>query len=270
VTTTPFDPEAVRTFEHARWQRAAGVYEATFAGATRPFMEALLDAAQVGSGTRILDIACGPGLLASGACARGAVARGVDFSPAMLAVARARDTAVQFDEGDAEALPFGNDQFDVVSSVFGAMFAPNQEQTASELLRVTRPGGRIGLASWTPEGFIGQFFKVNGRHVPPPAGVRPPLQWGTTERLSELFADAIVDFRVERRFYTFRAQTPEAWIDHFRRWYGPTLKSFEAVGAPGAEALEADLLELIASLNRADAGTMVVPSEYLEAVLVKA
>jgi hypothetical protein len=126
---------------------------------------------------------------------------------------------------------------------------------------VTRSGGRIGLASWTPEGFIGQFFKVNGRHVPPPAGVRPPLQWGTTERLSELFADVIMDFRIERRFYTFRAQTPEAWIDHFRRWYGPTLKSFEAVGAPGAEALEADLLELIASFNRADDGTMAVPSE---------
>ena len=273
ATPAPAAPDlvAVKGRQQATW--ASGDYH-MIGTQIQIVSELLIEALDVHSTEHVLDVATGSGNAALAAARRGCQVVGVDYVPSLLDRARRRRDAegldAQFIEGDAEALPFGDDQFDVVSSVFGAMFAPNQEQTASELLRVTRPGGRIGLASWTPEGFIGQFFKVNGRHVPPPAGVRPPLQWGTTERLSELFADAIVDFRVERRFYTFRAQTPEAWIDHFRRWYGPTLKSFETVGAPGAEALEADLLELIASFNRADDGTMVVPSEYLEAVLVKA
>jgi hypothetical protein len=150
------------------------------------------------------------------------------------------------------------------------MFAPDREQTANELARVTRPGGRIGIAAWTPEGFIGQYFKANAQHVPPPAGVRSPLQWGTTERLGELFGDIVREVRIERRFYTFRARSPQAWIADFRRWYGPTLKSFEAVGEAGSEALEHDLLNVVARFNRATDGTLVVPSEYVEAVLVRA
>jgi ubiquinone/menaquinone biosynthesis C-methylase UbiE len=236
--------------------------------------ELLIEALDVHSTEHVLDVATGSGNAALAAARRGCQVVGLDYVPSLLDRARRRRDAegldAQFIEGDAEALPFGDGQFDVVASVFGAMFAPNQEKTAQELVRVTRSGGRIGLASWTPDGFIGQFFKVNGRHVPPPPGVRPPLQWGTPERLNELFGESATELRFEQRFYTFRARSPEAWVDSFRRWYGPTLKSFETVGAAGGEALERDLVELIGGLNRADDGTMVVPSEYLEAVIVKA
>jgi hypothetical protein len=149
------------------------------------------------------------------------------------------------------------------------MFAPNQEQTASELARVCRSGGRIGIVAHTPEGFIGNLFKTNARHVPPPAGLRSPIQWGTEERLRELFGDAIAELRVEKRDYAFRDRSPAHFIEYWRRYYGPTLKAFEAVGEAGRAAFEADLLDLIARFNTADDGTMVVPSEYLEAIIVR-
>ncbi len=148
------------------------------------------------------------------------------------------------------------------------MFAPDQEQTARELARVSRPGGRIGLVAHTPEGFIGQLFKTNARHVPPPAGLRSPVLWGTEERLRELFADDIAEIRVERRTFAFRYPSPKAYLDYWRRFYGPTMKAFEAVGEAGSAALEADLIDLIERFNRASDGTMVVPSEYLEVVIV--
>ena len=148
------------------------------------------------------------------------------------------------------------------------MFAPDQEQAANELARVTRSGGRIGLVAHTPEGFIGQLFKTIGRHVPPPAGLRSPIHWGTVERLEELFGDSIAELRTEKRHYTFRDRSPEAFVHYWRRYYGPTLKAFDAVGVDGSAALEADIIDLIAQFNRADDGTMVVPSEYLEAVIV--
>ena len=135
-------------------------------------------------------------------------------------------------------------------------------------MRVTRPGGRIGLVAHTPEGFIGQLFKTNARHVPPPAGLRSPIQWGTEERLHELFGGAIAEIRFERRHYVFRDRSPSAYVQHWRRYYGPILKAFEAVGDGGEGALQTDLLELIGRFNRAEDGTMVVPSEYLEAVIV--
>ena len=235
--------------------------------------ELLIEALDVHSTERLLDVATGSGNAALAAARRGLTVVGVDYVPALLDRARRRRDAegldAQFIEGDAELLPFSDGEFDVVTSVFGAMFAPSQDRTASELVRVTRPGGRIGLASWTPDGFIGQFFKVNGRHVPPPAGVRPPPQWGTSERLGELFGDVAAEIRLERRAYTFRARSPQDWIADFRRWYGPTLKAFETVGEAGSEALEADLLSLIGDFNRADDGTFVVHSEYLEAVIIK-
>ncbi len=172
-------------------------------------------------------------------------------------------------EGDADALPFDDGSFDVVSSVFGAMFAPNQEQTANELARVCRPGGRIGIVAHPPEGFIGQLFKTNARHVPSPPGLRSPVQWGTEVRLRELFGDTIAEIRVQKLDYVFRYRSPEACLEYWRRYYGPTMKSYEAVGEAGRVALEADLLDLIARFNRADDGTMVVPSEYLEAVITR-
>jgi ubiquinone/menaquinone biosynthesis C-methylase UbiE len=232
----------------------------------------IIEALDVHSTERVLDVATGSGNAALASARRGCTVVGVDYVPALLDRARRRRDAegldAQFIEGDAEELPFPDDQFDVVTSVFGAMFAPDQEQAASELARVARPGGRIGLVAHTPEGFIGQLFKTNAKHVPPPAGVRSPIQWGTVERLEELFGDAIAELRTEKRHHVFRARSPKAYLDYWQRYYGPTLKSFEAVGAEGREALETDLLDLIARFNRADDGTMVVPSEYLEAVIV--
>jgi ubiquinone/menaquinone biosynthesis C-methylase UbiE len=235
--------------------------------------ERLIESLDLHSTERVLDVATGSGNAAIAAARHGSEVIGVDYVPSLLDHARQRAAAevveAEFREGDAEALPFEDGSFDVVTSVFGAMFAPDQELTASELVRVCRAGGRIGLVAHTPDGFIGQLFRVVGRHVPPPAGVRSPIQWGTEERLRELFEDAIGGLRTAKRLYAFRYRSPEAYLDYWRRFYGPTLKAFEAVGEDGREALEQDLLQLIATFNRADDGTMVVPTEYLEAVIVK-
>ena len=234
--------------------------------------ELLIEALDVHSTERVLDVATGSGNAALAAARRGCAVVGLDYVPALLERARRARGRGPRRPSSSRATPrrcrSTTAAFDVVSSVFGAMFAPDQEQTASELARVTRPGGRIGLVAHTPEGFIGQLFKTNAKHVPPPAGLRSPIQWGTEERLRELFGDGIAELRVEKRHYVFRYRSPEAYIDYWRRYYGPTLKAFEAVGEAGREALEADLLDLIARFNRADDGTMVVPSEYLEAVIV--
>ena len=235
--------------------------------------ELLIEALDLRSTERVLDVATGSGNAALAAARRGCDVVGVDYVPALLERARQRAEAegvqAEFREGDAEALPFEDGSFDVVSSVFGAMFAPDQERTASELARVCRSRGRIGLASHTPEGFIGQLFKTNARHVPPAPGLRSPVLWGTEERLRVLFGDSIADLRSQKRHYVFRYRSPQAYVDYWRRYYGPTLKAFEAVGESGREALESDLLDLVARFNTADDGTMVVPNEYLESVIVK-
>ena len=234
--------------------------------------EQLIESLDVHSTDRVLDVATGSGNAALAAARRSCEVVGIDYVPSLLERARERAIAegvqAQFEDGDAEAIPFGDHAFDVVTSVFGAMFAPNQEQTASELARVTRAGGSIGLVAHTPEGFIGQLFKIVGKHVPPPAGLRSPILWGTEERLRELFGDRIAELRLEKRHMTFRYRSPATWVDYWRRYYGPTLKAFEAVGEEGRAAFEADLLDNIARFNRANDGTMVVPSEYLEAVIV--
>jgi len=233
--------------------------------------ELLIEALDVHSTERVLDVATGSGNAALAAARRGCDVTGVDYVPALLERARRRADAeglpVEFVEGDAEALPFPGASFDVVSSVFGSMFAPDQEKTASELARVVKPGGRIGIVAHTPDGFIGNLFKVIAKHAPPPAGLRSPIQWGTEARLRELFDGANADLKAEKRFYTFRDRSPEHYIEYWRTFYGPTLKAFEAVGESGSEALEADMLELIGRFNAADDGTMVVPSEYLEVVI---
>jgi ubiquinone/menaquinone biosynthesis C-methylase UbiE len=235
--------------------------------------ELMVEALDLHSTDRVLDVATGSGNAALAAARRGASVVGVDYVPALLDRARARTHTealeAEFMQGDAEALPFADDSFDVVMSVFGAIFAPDQDRTASELSRVCRAGGRIGIVAHTPDGFIGQLFKVNALHVPPPAGVRSPILWGTRERLDELFGDAAAEIRVEKRHYVFRYRSPQAYLDYWRRYYGPTKKAFEAVGETGAPSLEHDLLELVSRFNRATDGTMVVPSEYLEAVIVK-
>jgi ubiquinone/menaquinone biosynthesis C-methylase UbiE len=235
--------------------------------------ERLLESLDVHSTERVLDVATGSGNAALAAARRGSEVVGIDYVPSLLDHARRRALAevleATFMEGDAEALPFEDGEFDVVTSVFGAMFAPDQERTASELARVTRPGGRIGLVAHTPDGFIGQLFRTNARHVPPVPGLQSPIQWGTEARLRELFADAIADLQVRKRHFVFRYRSPEAYLDYWRRWYGPTLKTFDAVGADGEAALRQDLLELVARFNVAVDGSMVVPSEYLEAVITR-
>jgi SAM-dependent methyltransferase len=234
--------------------------------------ELLIEALDLHSTERVLDVATGSGNAAIAAARRGCNVVGLDYVPALLIRARRRaeadGLAPEFVAGDAEDLPFRDASFDVVTSVFGAMFAPDQEQTARELVRVCRPGGRIGLVAHTPDGFIGQLFKTNARHVPPPAGLRSPTEWGTEGRLGELFRRSIADMLVVKRQYVFRYRSPEDFLLYWRRFYGPTMKAFEAVGEAGRDALQADLLELIARFNRAEDGTMVVPSEYLETVIL--
>jgi SAM-dependent methyltransferase len=172
-------------------------------------------------------------------------------------------------DASAEELPFPDDSFDAVTSVFGTMFAPDHAKAAAELLRVCRPGGTIALASWTPDGFIGELFRTVGAHVPPPAGVQSPMLWGTEERLRELFGDGIASLRTTRRSFVFRYRSPEHWLEAFRTTYGPTLKAFEAVGVAGEDALAGDLLALARRFNQSGDETLAAPAEYLEAVLVK-
>jgi ubiquinone/menaquinone biosynthesis C-methylase UbiE len=264
------DLAAIKTRQQATW--SSGDYH-MIGTQIQIVSELLIEALDVHSTERLLDVATGSGNAALAAARRGLDVTGVDYVPALLDRARRRADAdglsIEFVEGDAEALPFEDGSFDVTSSVFGAMFAPDQEQTASELARVTRTGGRIGIVAHTADGFIGNLFKVIGKHVPPPAGLRSPIQWGTEARLRELFIGQIADLKAEKRFYTFRDRSPEHFVDYWRTYYGPTLKAFDAVGDAGRAALEADMTDLIGRFNRAEDGTMVVPSEYLETVIVK-
>jgi ubiquinone/menaquinone biosynthesis C-methylase UbiE len=261
IATAAPDLAAIKQRQQATW--ASGDYH-MIGTQIQIVAELMIEALDVHSTEQVLDVATGSG---------NAALAGLDYVPALLDRARRRTQAegleVLYVDGDAEALPFEDGRFDVVSSVFGAIFAPDQQQTAGELARVARPGGRIGIVAHTPEGFIGQLFRTNAKHVPPPAGLRSPIQWGTEERLGELFAETAADIHVERRHYVFRDRSPEHYIEYWRRYYGPTMQSFEAVGEAGREALETDLLDLIARFNRATDGTMVVPSEYLEAVIVR-
>jgi len=176
---------------------------------------------------------------------------------------------VTFQTADAEALPFSDDSFDVVLSTFGVMFTPDQAKAAAELTRTVRKDGRIGLASWTPDGFIGQLFKTLGKYLPPPPAAKSPLLWGTRTRLTELFGSGATWIKTEPREFKFRYRSAEHFVDVFRTYYGPTLKAFSALDVPQQIRLEKDLYDLIGRMNSADDKTMVVPSEYLEIVIVK-
>jgi ubiquinone/menaquinone biosynthesis C-methylase UbiE len=221
-------------------------------------------------GERWLDIATGTGEIARPAARAGAEVTGLDLAPELIETARAKaaaeDLEITFEVGDAEALPYEDASFDTVTSTFGVMFAPDHEQTASELMRVCRPGGRIGLASWTPEGFLGQLFRVLSRHVPPTPGVRSPPLWGASAHLQELFKDA---HKIEHalRYFAFRYRSPEHWIEVFRTYYGPVLKAFGTLDADGQRALEADLTALLREADRGGAAGLVVPAAYLETVI---
>ncbi len=235
--------------------------------------ERLCEAARVSAGERVLDVACGNGNAALAAARRFAVTTGVDFVPALLDRARARAAAdglaVELRQADAEALPFDDGTFDVVLSTFGVMFTPDQHRAAGELLRVCRPGGRIGLANWTPAGFIGKVFRVVGQHVPPPAGLRSPLAWGTDQGLEDLFGGEAREIRVRRRDFVFRYRSAAHWLEVFRTWYGPIHRAFLALAPEAQPALERDLRALLDEMNAGADGTLSVPGEYLEVVVVR-
>jgi len=260
------DFAAIKQRQQATW--AAGDYAVV--GTTLQIVgETLCEAVDLTSGERVLDVAAGNGNATLAASRRWAEVTSTDYVGALLDRAKERAAAerqtVAFQEADAEALPFADGSFDVVLSTFGVMFTPNQEQAARELVRVTRSGGRIGLANWTPEGFIGQLFRIIGQHVPPPAGVKSPALWGTEARLEELFAGHRV--RAASRIYNFRYRSAEHWLEVFEAYYGPTNRAFAALDAAGQAALRGDLMALLARLNRGGKQSLIVPSEYLEVVV---
>jgi ubiquinone/menaquinone biosynthesis C-methylase UbiE len=233
--------------------------------------ELLADTADLHAGWRVLDVACGNGNATLAAARAGTTAVGVDYVPALLESARERAAAegldAEFYTGDAEALPFAEDEFDAVVSVFGAMFAPDHRQTAAEIARVVRPGGRIALASWTPDGFIGQMFGVVSNYVAPPAGVASPLLWGTEAHLTDLFGEHIAGANSIERVSTFRFSSADAYVAYFRRWYGPTLKAFEALDENGRRNLARDLTDLALTHDAHRSGDIAIRSTYLETVL---
>ncbi len=270
ATAAAPDLAAVKTRQRAAW--TSGDYAVV--GTTLQIVgESLCEALDLRAGSKVLDVAAGNGNVSLAAARRWCDVVSTDYVPALLERGRERAAAerlaIEFREADVEALPFADASFDVVVSTFGCMFAPNPRRTADEMLRVAKPRGRIGMANWTPEGFIGQVFKTIGRHVPPPAGVESPALWGTRARLNDLFGAQSSSVSAESKMFTFRYRSPEHWLDVFRTFYGPALKAFAALDGTGQAALADDLLSLVSRFNVAKDGTMVVPSEYLEVVVTK-
>src|SRR5437879_6099441 len=262
------DLAALKIRQQAAW--SSGNYAVV--GTTLQIVgEELCEALDLRAGAKVLDVAAGNGMVSLAAARRWCDVTSTDYVPALLECGQARAAAeglsIEFMEADAENLPFGNGAFDAVVSTFGVMFTPNQAQAAAELLRVCKSGGKIGLANWTPEGFIGQVFKTLGKYLPPPPGTKSPALWGTRARLDEMFgADAI---KAEPRMFNFRYRSPEHFLEVFKTFYGPVLKAFAALDAGPQENLRTDLHALIVRMNRSGDATMIVPSEYLEVVVTK-
>jgi SAM-dependent methyltransferase len=268
VTEGKVDFAPLKARQQAAW--AAGDYAVI--GTTLQLVgESLCEALDLRAGQRVLDVAAGNGNATLAAARRGCDVVSTDYVPSLLERARARagaeGLAVQFEQADAESLPYADGGFDAVVSTFGVMFTPSQEQAAAELARVCRHGGRIGLANWTPSSFIGELFKLMGRYSAPPPGVKPPSLWGTEERLRELFGSRIASLQAPRRNHMFRYRSARHWLDTFRTYYGPMNKAFAALDGGRQEALAEDLLALAQRFNTADDATLVVPGEYLEAVI---
>jgi ubiquinone/menaquinone biosynthesis C-methylase UbiE len=267
--STP-DFSAIKQRQQAAW--SSGDFHMV-AARIMPIAERLVDAADLQAGWRVLDVATGSGNAAIAAARLGCEVVGVDYVPSLLERGRVRAEAeglsVSYVKGDAEALPFEDDSFDAVTSVFGSMFAPDHGKAAAELLRVTRPGGRIALASWTPEGFIGEMFRTTAAYVPPPPGVASPMLWGTEAHLRELFADGLTSLSVTEQTFTYRFGSAEEFVAFFRRWYGPTVKAFEALQGDARDSLEQVLVGLARRHDRLGTGDAIaIPATYAEAVAV--
>ncbi|TMR94955.1 class I SAM-dependent methyltransferase [Nonomuraea basaltis] len=235
--------------------------------------ERLVEAAGVRAGQSVLDVACGQGNVAMAGARRFAESTGVDYVPGLLAQGRQRAAAeyldVTFTEGDAEQLPFPDASFDATLSTVGVMFAPDQERAAAELARVTRPGGTIGLASWTPDGLVGVLFRTIGTYAPPPPQVRSPMLWGTPERLRELLGDEVEWVALKTRTYEFCYRSPEHFADWFLAHYGPITRLAGTLDEATRASFAADLAEVPKKFNRADDGTVLGAGEYLEAVGIR-
>jgi SAM-dependent methyltransferase len=263
------DFEAVKKRQQATW--ASGDFSRV-GTVTVLVGELLCDAVELHAHETVLDVATGSGNAAMAAARRVCRVTGIDFVPALLERARlcaaAEQLSAEFQEGDAENIPFPDATFDCVLSTFGSMFAPNQEKAASELLRVCRPGGRIGLACWIPESFVGGLFRTVGKRAPPPPGLKPPTRWGTKKGLEELFGSE-AKIATKERGVIYRGDSPEAFTAHFRRFFGPVLKAFEGLDPGSQVEFESELIALVRQFNRTDDGTVYVPVEYLEIVVSK-
>jgi ubiquinone/menaquinone biosynthesis C-methylase UbiE len=263
------DLKAIKARQQSAW--SSGNYAVV--GTTLQIVgEQLAESCDVKWDERVLDVAAGNGNATLAAARRGALVTSTDYVETLLRQGAARADAeglkIRFEQADAEELPYADGSFDAVLSTFGVMFAPDHARAAAQLARVCRSGARIGLANWTPEGFIGQLFKTLGKHVTPPAGVQSPALWGTEDHLRKLFGDTIETLDIKRRMFNFRYRSPEHFIEVFRTWYGPVHKAFETLSAERAAALNADLIALLRDRNRAE-HSLVVPSEYLEVVAIR-
>jgi ubiquinone/menaquinone biosynthesis C-methylase UbiE len=258
--------EEVKLRQQATW--ASGDYSAV-AALIVPVAERLVDIADLRAGSRVLDVATGTGNAALAAARLHCDVVGIDYVGALLDRARERAAAeglaIELRDGDAEALPFADASFDAVLSVFGSMFAPNHEHTAGEIVRVTRPGGTIALASWTPDGFLGALFRTVAQFAPPPPGLASPMLWGTAEHLDSIFGPQ-VRWAHETETFTFRFPSAEAFVGYFVTNYGPTLKAVATAGER-ADELASALVELVRSWNRLEgSGPVAVPATYLASV----
>lgn len=263
------DLATIKSRQQTAW--SSGDY--AIIGATLQIVgETLCEAIDLRSNQRVLDVAAGNGNATLAAARRFADVVSTDYVGALLERGRERAKAdhlrVTFMEADAEALPFDDGSFDVVLSTFGVMFTPNQDKAAGEMMRVCRRGGKIGLANWTPDGFIGALFKIIGKYVPPAPGVRSPALWGTRAHLETLFAGA-ANIGAQSRDFVFRYKSPQHWLEIFRAYYGPVVKAFAAIDPPAQKSLEADILALLEKLNTARDGTLVLPGEYLEVIVTR-
>jgi len=270
ISTLPsvVDFAALKGRQQAAW--SAGDYAVV--GTTLQIVgESLCEALDLRADSRVLDVAAGNGNATLAAARRWADVTSTDYVPALLERGRARagteGLPVKFEQADAENLQYPDASFDVVLSTFGVMFTPDQEKAASEMARVCKPGGKIGMANWTPASFIGELFKLIGRYVPPPTGVKSPALWGTEERLRELFADKLDWIAIQHKDFVFRYRSAAHWLEVFRTYYGPMQKAFGALDAARQESLAADLIALAQRFNRATDGSLVAPGQYLEVVM---